>query len=309
MAIQSKIFYHNTEKHYTKYNNEFARRAGVTCAVMLSKLAQLYEQHIDDLVSHPRYGDGWFYATIDNVEFQTGLTRKEQDTALDKLKRLGCIEVAVFDSPPKRFIRCNDDKINEFLGIKIELLNCPNGQNGKYDLKKELKNSQKETTDLSKTADRIVQNGRFGPYKNIKHKRENIRENTYAPSCDDASTPTFSSPKSPPPKEKVQTTKPHPNVEVTVDEHAKLVDKFGIELVTEGYADLSEWKESATPQQVAKHKSDYRRLRKWVIPNLIKEHADADRIKQQAIAPHRRNSKLVTQGDYDDPSNFKIKRF
>ena len=128
VVIVSKIFYHNTEKHYTKYNNEFARIAGVTCAVMLSKLAQLYEQHIDSLVYHERYGDGWFYATIDNVEFQTGLTRREQDSAIDKLKRLGCIEIAVFDSPPKRFIRVNDDKINEYLGIKIELLNCQNVQ-------------------------------------------------------------------------------------------------------------------------------------------------------------------------------------
>ena len=308
MAIVSKIFYHNTEKHYTKYNNEFARIAGVTCAVMLSKLAQLYEQHIDKLVSHQRYGDGWFYATIDNVEFQTGLTRREQDSAIDKLKRLGCIEIAVFDSPPKRFIRVNDDKINEYLGIKIELLNCQNVQISKQDLKKDLKSSQKNTTDMTKAPNRIDENAKSGLLNIIQeHKRDNIRENTYAPSADDARAPDSFSLQSP--KEEAKPLRPHHNISVTQDEHDKLVKKFGIDLVKEGYEDMSLWKESACPKQVAKHKSDYYRLRKWGIPDIIKRQADAERIKQQAIAPHRRGSKMVTQGDYDDPSNFKIKRF
>lgn len=309
VAIVSKIFYHNTEKHYTKYNNEFARKAGVTCAVMLSKLAQLYEQHIDKLVYHERYGDGWFYATIDNIEFQTGLTRREQDSAIDKLKRLGCIEIAVFDSPPKRFIRVNDDKINEYLGIKIELLNCQNVQISKQDFKKDLKSNQKNTTDMTKTPNRIDENAKFGLLNTIQeHKRENIKE-IHAPTELDACVPAFSPSENLPSKTKTPTYRPHENVVVTIDEHTKLLEKFGIELVEEGYADLSEWKDSASPGVVAKHKSDYRRLRKWVIPNLQEEKMKCDRVKQQNIAPHRRGSKLVTQGDLEDPSNFKIKRF
>ena len=299
MVIRSKIFYHNTEDHYTKYNNDFARRAGVTCAVMLCKLAQLYEQHIDKLVSHDRYGDGWFYATIDNVEFQTGLTRREQDSAIDKLKRLGCIEIAVFDSPPKRFIRVNDEKINEYLGIKIELLNCQNVQISKQDLRKDLKSTQKNTTDMTKTPNRIDKNAKSGLLNIIQeHKRDNIRE-IHAPTELDACVPVSSLSQNLPPKAKTPTTKPHANVEVTVDEHAKLVEKFGEDLVKEGYADLSEWKDSASPSVVAKHKSDYRRLRKWVIPALVKEGLDALKQKQANIAPHRRGSKMVTSGDYD----------
>lgn len=58
------------------------------------------------------------------------------------------------------------------------------------------------------------------------------------------------------------------NVTTTDEEHKKLIEKFGAAKTQEGYLDLAEWKESATPSQVKKHSSDYRRLRKWVIPSL-----------------------------------------
>lgn len=316
VVIVSKIFYLDAESRYTKYDTEFAIKFGVSCSIMMSKLVQLYNKYHLELVFHKTHGDRWFYATIDNVLFQTGLSRREQEGAIQKLKKLGLIELEVFGTPAKRFFRINEDKVNEHMGIKIELLSCPNVQNSNNKFKKQHEtdennpiNDQKETTRLAETANWFGGNGSHGLINNTReHKRENIKE-IHAPTELDACVPAFSSSENLPPKTKTPTYKPHENVVVTVEEHSKLVDKFGIELVVEGYADLSEWKESASPGVVAKHKSDYRRLRKWVIPNLQEEKMKCDRVKQQNIAPHRRGSKLVTQGDLEDPSNFKIKRF
>lgn len=316
VVVVSKIFHQNTNSNYTKYNNSFGHIVGVTCAVMMSKLAQMYEAYINELVSHDKYGDRWFYATIDNIEYQTCLTRREQETAIQKLKSMGIIEVAVFGTPAKRFFRINEDKLNEYLGIKIELLDCRNVQtsNHKYKNKaekprKEPEINQKEITRLAETPNCFGGNGSHGLINTIQeHKRENIRENTYAPSGDSANEPASFSSANQPTKEMPVLVEGAPNVKVTRPEHDKLVEKFGVDLVMEGYDDLSEWKKSANPKQVAKHASDYYRLRKWVIPDLLKRQADAERIKQQAIAPHRRGSKMVTSGDYDSVAP-KIKRF
>ena len=62
-----------------------------------------------------------------------------------------------------------------------------------------------------------------------------------------------------------------PNVSVSDEEHAKLLEKHGAELVEAAYVRLSEWKESASPSQVKKHSNDYLRLRKWVINDVREE--------------------------------------
>lgn len=310
MQYTSKTF-HISAKRIVGFNNILGHKVGVACALILADLEDTIDYYKEQAVSHEKYGDGWIYSTIENMQKRTCLTKHEQDTAIKKLVKLGLIEVKVFGVPARRYFRVDGDKINELCGIKVTLLNCRNPENSKHNSNN---SPPSETKENSNNVYSFPETGNWFPEKrnrgliNNTNNSEYNSEEIHAPATADARAPISSSPKSPP-KEKAKTTKPHHNVEVTVEEHEKLVAKFGIDLVTEGYADLSEWKESADPKMVAKHKSDYRRLRKWVIPDLIIEKQKEDRAKQSNIAPHRRGSKLVTQGDMDDPSKFKIKRF
>lgn len=308
----TSITSHISAKRIVGFNNIVGHNVGVAAALILADLEDQIDFFKEEAVHHEKYGSGWVYSTIENMQKRTCLTKHEQDTAIKKLVSLGLIEVNVFGMPPKRYFRINGDKINEMCGVKVTLLNCRKSEISKDNLENNDSSLesriQNKSPNFPKTGNCFPENRKYGLINNT-YKSDNNSEEIHAPTELDARVPdSFSSPKSPP-KPKSPNIKPHANVEVTHEEHAKLVEKFGEEYVKEGYADLSEWKESAIPSVVAKHKSDYRRLRKWVIPALVKEGMEALKQKQANIAPHRRGSKMVTSGDYDDPSNFKIKRF
>ena len=61
-----------------------------------------------------------------------------------------------------------------------------------------------------------------------------------------------------------------PNVFLTDDDHQSLESKHDPTFVKQCYEYYSLWKESADPRTVAKHNSDYRRIKSWVI-KAVKE--------------------------------------
>jgi hypothetical protein len=190
-------------------------------------------------------------------------------------------------SPPKRYFRLNLCKIaNIFLDKKIE---------GNMRVSLKLK--------CGKPTIRSAENTQLlHIYNKSKDMKEDKKEEYIAPPFGDAkkiSSSSFSS-SSPHSSEQEKLVR-QPQVEVTNDEHKKLIEKFGEDFVKEGYIELSDWKNSASPHQVKKHKSDYYRLRKWVIPGLIDQNS---KLNESKIAKHRRGSPLVTPGDYDE-DNFR----
>lgn len=295
---------------------DFACEAGATASMLLLELLGYDKCFRQSYVTHPIYGNGWFYATEEKIQRRTGIKRRQQEADIQTLIEYKFIEMKVFGLPASRHFRINKKAVREFFGLKEELpewrkrqsSNTVLNNHDEYDQKNILERTKRQTR-TDDNPNKIVQKSKLGLINNTHELEYELEEEIHAPQKWDACSPAFSQTVNIPSKEKIPKTHPHKNVTVTVEEHSKLVDKFGIELVVEGYADLSEWKESASPGVVAKHKSDYRRLRKWVIPNLQEEKMKGDRVKQQNIAPHRRGSKLVTQGDLEDPSNFKIKRF
>lgn len=156
-----------------------------------------------------------------------------------------------------------------------------------------------------------LQNGRLLD----KNKTSKERTKEYAPSCDDA-------PKPPPPslsdptKKKKSSTPPMPKVvrhERSADqpsqlefyahfkaplvstsdaEHQKLVATHGEERTTQAYQRLAEWKlsKAATePQAVTKH-TDYYRIRKWVMKEVLNSVPGGDR-------NYQRRGKLAISAD------------
>ena len=305
---------HISAKRFVGFNNILGHLVGVSCALVLADLEDQIDFYKEESVSHEKYGDGWVYTTIETMQKRTCLTKHEQDTAIKKLVSLGLLEVKVFGMPPKRYFRLNGDKINELCGVKVTLLNCRKPEISNHNLKEstspqgdEIKN---KSTNFPETGNCFPENRKYGLISiNTNNPDNNTDKNTYAPSCDSAADPSASLSSQTSPKPKTPSLQPFPNITVSQVEHDKLVKKFGADLVQEGYEDMSEWKESACPKQVAKHKSDYYRLRKWGIPDLIKKQHEADRYKQSNIAPHRRNSKLVTPGDLEGYDGFKMRSF
>jgi hypothetical protein len=285
---------------------------------------EYFNYKTNNSVSHERYGDGWFYQTLDQVEESTGMARRVQDKCIGNLVKCGFIEVAVFISStkniPNRHFRINEQKILEFFN--------PQRKN-EHMCKKDKCICTHETGKCicAKTPKANVQNAHMLPYsiitnlndqpKNLKGSNAPLRD---APLSANA-TPEIDDPEK---WEWVNETKPEvepvskpklveraKNVKTTDEEHAKIVAKHGKEVAEESYVYLSEWKDSATPAQVKKHSSDYFRIMKWVAIQ-VKETSirDSDLTKKQnmsKIAPHRKGNKLSTPGDLED-DNFQRRR-
>lgn len=53
--------------------------------------------------------DGYFFQTIEKIEYETALTEKQQRNAIKNLQKFGLIEVKLQGVPPKRYFRVIDD--------------------------------------------------------------------------------------------------------------------------------------------------------------------------------------------------------
>jgi hypothetical protein len=108
------------QDNYQTYNRQVAKFCqSVNAAIMLAELINRYEMHIsrDELASHPKYGEGWFYYTVEKAEERTCLSRKEQLSALKILKNQELITTCEFGLPNKRYFKVNENKILEIFGI------------------------------------------------------------------------------------------------------------------------------------------------------------------------------------------------
>ena len=90
-------------------NKTLIREFGLECAVVLGALASQLEYFKEDLQ------DGFFYATVDRIKEDTGLSDYQQRQAVSKLQAAGIIETKVMGLPAKRFFRiCEEVLQNKF---------------------------------------------------------------------------------------------------------------------------------------------------------------------------------------------------
>ena len=103
-----KVF---SSSNYLPVNLCVARALGLEVAVMLGELASEHEYWEGQMKLSP---DGYFYATVEKVEARTTLSKHKQLTAINQLKALGLIDVALKGLPSKRHFKINLDKLFEF---------------------------------------------------------------------------------------------------------------------------------------------------------------------------------------------------
>ena len=65
---------------------------------------------------------GTFYSTVENVEHNTGLSKRQQLRAIEVLENYGIIEKSLHDLPPKRYFRFIESGISKLLrDVKEEI--------------------------------------------------------------------------------------------------------------------------------------------------------------------------------------------
>lgn len=135
--------------------NEF----GIEPALLLGELASeaIYWQE------HEKTDDGYFYSTVENIESRTSLTAYQQRKALQVLQDKGVISiVSKKGSPPKRFIKIDEDAIVKIFDIqKLKNLTFETEKTSHSKVKKldtknkeEKKNTEEKPTyiDIAKSA-------------------------------------------------------------------------------------------------------------------------------------------------------------
>ena len=88
-------------------NRDLIKIFGINSALMIGELASEYNYYDKE----NRLIDGAFYSTIDNIQKNTGLSRRQQKAALDELAELGLLTVELKDLPAKRYIKLNIEKL------------------------------------------------------------------------------------------------------------------------------------------------------------------------------------------------------
>ena len=90
------------ERDFVRVPRPFIRRFNLNTAVMLSEIYSEYSYWKD------RDGlqqGGWFFSTVENMYYNTGLSKHQQLTACKELEAYGIIKVMYHGMPKKRYFK------------------------------------------------------------------------------------------------------------------------------------------------------------------------------------------------------------
>ena len=94
--------------NYLTVNKLLMKAIGISESILLSELCyrRQYLARVDKLTE-----DGFFYATVEDVEEETTLSDYAQRKALEKLNKMGLVEVDRRGLPAKRYIYINEEAL------------------------------------------------------------------------------------------------------------------------------------------------------------------------------------------------------
>ena len=98
------------ESDFVRVPRPFIRRFNLNTAVMLSEIYSEYTYWKD------REGlqqGGWFYSTIENMYYNTGLSKHQQLAACKELEAYGIIKVKYHGMPKKRYFKFDSAVFNK----------------------------------------------------------------------------------------------------------------------------------------------------------------------------------------------------
>lgn len=109
-------------------NKGIIKEIGLNEAVLLGELASVYNyNHSKGLLS-----DGWFYATNSKIENDTGLSPYVQKCSLERLEKLGFVQLKTQGISNKRHIKLNCTELFSFMAGNYDLPEVPNQEEELY---------------------------------------------------------------------------------------------------------------------------------------------------------------------------------
>lgn len=91
-------------------NKHIIRKLGLQEAVLIGELASIYTYNYNKNALE----DDWFYATIDKIKENTGLTEYTQQQVISNLCEMGLLRQKLQGIPRKRFLQFDKQKLLEF---------------------------------------------------------------------------------------------------------------------------------------------------------------------------------------------------
>ena len=98
------------ESDFVRVPRPFIRTFNLNTAVMLSEIYSEYTYWRD------REGlqqGGWFFSTVENMYYNTGLSKHQQLVACKELETYGIIKVKYHGMPKKRYFKFETDALNK----------------------------------------------------------------------------------------------------------------------------------------------------------------------------------------------------
>ena len=98
------------ENDYIRLPRPFIRKFNLNTAVMLSEIYSEYTYWKD---KGGLQEGGWFYSTIENIYYNTGLSKHQQLIASKELENYGIIRVKYHGMPKKRYFKFDSTAFNK----------------------------------------------------------------------------------------------------------------------------------------------------------------------------------------------------
>ena len=98
------------ESDFIRVPRPFIRKFNLNTAVMLSEIYSEYTYWKD---KGGLQEGGWFYSTIENIYYNTGLSKHQQLIASKELENYGIIRVKYHGMPKKRYFKFDSTAFNK----------------------------------------------------------------------------------------------------------------------------------------------------------------------------------------------------
>ena len=171
-------------------NKRIIRQLGLEEAVIIGELASIYVYN----ETRGTLEDGWFYATIERIEENTGLSEYKQQQVISKLCNLGILQQKFMGMPRRKYFIFDTEKLIQFIEGNIPEIQAPENseavrpvpENSEASSRKFGGKLPKIRRQAPENSEAIYNNNYNNTYKNtdnnpskgISNKNINILENT-----------------------------------------------------------------------------------------------------------------------------------
>lgn len=98
------------ENYFLRLPRPFIRKFNLNTAVMLS---EIYSEYTYWKKHNGLQQGGWFFSTVENMYYNTGLSKHQQSVACKELKAYGIIKVKYHGMPKKRYFKFDSAAFNK----------------------------------------------------------------------------------------------------------------------------------------------------------------------------------------------------